>query len=194
MSKAGELWDGHQVKIYLDGTVPIRAPWRERPLSLIISLEACKGSKESGWHPPSISSQRNLNSRIGDEIFFSRSTIFMQIGQCGGDWEMQIWEPKYIPAYPQSLWNLVWFLALRVIVREPHYHHGERVITPIIVRDTWQEVISIAVKEKTSMEEWHRQDRCSSRPSICRLRHRVDSLRLAWERNGAPRSLHQGCS
>ena len=89
-SKARELWDAQQVKIYSNGAVPLWVPWREKALKWVISPEASTRIKETRTNPTVHFLPEKVVLKIGDEIVFSRSKIFIQNAQSGEDWKREI--------------------------------------------------------------------------------------------------------
>lgn len=68
-SQARELWDGQQVKIYSNGTVPLWVPWRENALKWTISPEASTRMKETSTNATIHFLPEKVALKIGDELY-----------------------------------------------------------------------------------------------------------------------------
>ena len=85
-----DLWDGHEVKVYSNGTIPLWVPWREKPLHWYISPEARKSIEHNQTSPTIHFFPEKVSLKVRDESVFSRSKTFMQNAQDGKDWNCQI--------------------------------------------------------------------------------------------------------
>ena len=107
-SEEQELWEGRQVKMYSNGTISMRVPWRKRPLSLVVSPQARKNIKRFRVSPTIHFLPESVKLQTGQEVLFSRSTIFMRNAQDGEDWEWQIRKELGAKGYlglGQELWE-----------------------------------------------------------------------------------------
>jgi hypothetical protein len=85
-----ELLDGQGVKLNANQSVCLWVPWTKSPLKLFISSAANRRIKGANGNFTIHFLPETVALKVGSEIVFSRSNVFMESGQGAGLWRIQI--------------------------------------------------------------------------------------------------------